>query len=318
MLRDAPADGPEVEAARGRGRGRGRRRKPRGGSGPHMTPHGRPCCLRPRTVVDGHERVCASCGTVHEERLPDAGPAPGERAASGLLAARVRVDNEGAVGTRDISPPSVLRSRRHRRMLEGARDPFDAMLQRACGLLSLPPACCRRAAHVARVVRGRCAGGATLRRACVAYFAIYRTCAEYGIGAGEADMAAAVRAAFAVRRTFRPRRAVFAVEAVLVESGGIGECIGDGRPPRGGGDGGHDGGAPRRPCAAAASAEEAYSAHLGRIASEPLRRSALRLYDSGAPIAVAVEIARRLELIGAGAPAPADRAAPVAATAVAT
>lgn len=330
MLRDAPADGPAVEAARGRGRGRGRHRKrrqgPRGGSGPHMTPHGRPCCLRPRTVVDGHERVCASCGTVHEERLPDAGPAPGERAESGLLAARVRVDNEGAVGTRDISPPSVLRSRRHRRMLEGARDPFDAMLQRACGMLSLPPACCRRAAHVARAVRGRCAGGATLRRACVAYFAIYRTCAEYGIGADEADMAAAVRAAFAVRRTFRPRRAVFAVEAVLVESGGIGECIGDGRPPGGGecaGDGGRVGGATRLSCAAAedtaadtAADEGAYSAHLGRIASEPLRRSALRLCDSGAPIAVAVEIARRLELIGAGAPAFAGRAA-VAAAAVA-
>lgn len=219
-----------------------------------MTPSGRPpCCLRPRMLVDGHERVCSSCGTVHEERLPDDGPSQGGRAESGLLAARVRVDNEDAVGTRDISPPSVLRSRRHRRMLEGARDPFDAMLQRACGLLSLPPACCRRAAHIARMVRGRRAAGAALRRPCVAYFAIYRTCAEYGIGASESDMSGAVRAAFAVRRTFRPRRAVFAVEAVLVEAGGIGECLGDGRPRAGEEDGGAgDGegrgaGAPRPP-----------------------------------------------------------------------
>ena len=263
-------------------------------------------------VVDGHERVCSSCGTVHEERLPDAGPSQGERAESGLLAARVRVDNEGAVGTRDISPPSVLRSKRHRRILEGARDPFDATLQRACGLLSLPPACCRRAAHIARAVRRRCAGGAHLRRACVAYFAIYRTCAEYGVGAAEADMAGAVRAAFAVRRTFRPRRAVFAVEALLVESGGIDECLGDSRPyGDGGGDGsggdgsGGDGGGGRRPHGAEAG--EA-AARLKTIASEPLRRSALRLCDSGAPLAVAVEIARRLELIGAGSAAPAATA----------
>ena len=281
-----------------------------------MTPSGRPpCCLRPRMLVDGHERVCSSCGTVHEERLPDDGPSQGGRAESGLLAARVRVDNEDAVGTRDISPPSVLRSRRHRRMLEGARDPFDAMLQRACGLLSLPPACCRRAAHIARMVRGRRAAGAALRRPCVAYFAIYRTCAEYGIGASESDMSGAVRAAFAVRRTFRPRRAVFAVEAVLVEAGGIGECLGDGRPRAGEEDGGAKGeegrgaGAPRPP----PGAESEAASRLRRIASEPLRRSALRLCDSGAPLAIAVEIARRFELIGAGAGA----AAPASPAAVA-
>ena len=277
-----------------------------------MTPPGRPCCLRPRTVVDGHERVCSSCGTVHEERLPDDGTSQGERAESGLLAARVRVDSEGAVGTRDISPPSVLRSKRHRLMLEGARDPFHATLQRACGMLSLPPACCRRAAHVARAVRSRCAGGAHLRRACVAYFAIFRTCAEYGIDADEADMAGAVRAAFVVRRAFRPRHAIFAVEAVLVESGGIDECIGDGGrggdgDGDGGGDGDGDGNVRPQPCAGAAACH----ARLGRIASEPLRRSALRLFDSGAPLAVAVEIARRFELIGAGTAPPAGRAAPV-------
>lgn len=273
-----------------------------------MTPSGRPpCCLRPRMLVDGHERVCSSCGTVHEERLPDDGPSQGGRAESGLLAARVRVDNEDAVGTRDISPPSVLRSRRHRRMLEGARDPFDAMLQRACGLLSLPPACCRRAAHIARMVRGRRAAGAALRRPCVAYFAIYRTCAEYGIGASEADMSGAVRAAFAVRRTFRPRRAVFAVEAVLVEAGGIGECLGDGRPHGGEegrgakGEEGRGAGALRPP----PDAESEAASRLRRIASEPLRRSALRLCDAGAPLAIAVEIARRFELIGAGSAAPA-------------
>ena len=276
-----------------------------------MTPSGGPpCCLRPRTVVDGHERVCSSCGTVHEERLPDDGASQGERASSGILAARIRVDNEGAVGTRDISPRSVLRSKRHRQILEGARDPFEATLQRACGLLSLPPACCRRAAHIARAVRGRCAGGAPLRRACVAYFAIYRTCAEYGIAAAEADMAGAVRAAFAVRRTFRPRRAVFSVEALLVESGGIDECIGDGRLRPGADSSGADKESrARRPAGARAGA----AAPLKRIASEQLRRSALRLCDSGAPLAVAVEIARRLELIGAATPAPAGRAPAAAA-----
>ena len=283
---------------------------------------GRPCCLRPRIVIDGHERVCSSCGAVAEERLPDAGgggPDGGGRAESGLLAARVRVDDEGAVGTRDISPPSVLRSRRHRRMLEGARDPFDAALQRACGILSLPPACCRRAAHIARAVRSRCAGGMPLRRPCVAYFAIYRTCAEYGTGASEDEMAGAVRAAFAVRRTFRPRRAVFAVEALLVESGagpagraggggGVDGCLGGGAGLDGGeedeeeegvgGEGGGGAGGMRPPTDA-----EAAASRLRRIASEPLRRSALRLCDSGAPLALAVEIARLLEPIGAAAPA---------------
>lgn len=282
-----------------------------------MTPSGRPqCCLRPRMLVDGHERVCSSCGTVHEERLPDDGPSQGGRAESGLLAARVRVDSEGAVGTRDISPPSVLHSRRHRRMLEGARDPFDAMLQRACGLLSLPPACCRRAAHIARMVRGRRAAGAPLRRPCVAYFAIYRTCAEYGIGAAEADMSGAVRAAFAVRRTFRPRRAVFAVEALLVESGGVDECLRGGRPRAGGEEGicnAEEGGGPAGGALRPPDAEDEAGSRLRRITSEQLRRSALRLCDSGAPIAVAVEIARRFELIGAGAAAPATAAAAVAA-----
>lgn len=303
MLRDAPADGAAVRPAR---RGRGRE------AGQDMTrTDGRPCCLRPRIVLDGHEMVCSACGAVADERLPDSGGGRDSgRAESGVLAARVRVDCEDAVGTRDISPPSVLRSRRHRRMLEGARDPFDAALQRACGMLSLPPACCRRAAHIARAVRARCAGGAPLRRPSVAYFAIYRTCAEYGTGASEADMAGAVRAAFAVRRTFRPRHAVFAVEALLVESGGgegVDGCLGAGAGAGGGGGGdegggreargeGEGGGGMRPPTDA-----EAAASSLRRIASEPLRRSALRLCDAGAPLALAVEIARRLEPIGAAA-----------------
>lgn len=270
--------------------------RPRGGGGC--------CCRRPRVVRDDHEMVCASCGTVSEERLPEAAAQPGGRAESGLLAARVRADDEGAVGTRDVSPPSVLRSRRYRRMLEGARDPFGAALQRACGMLSLPPACCRRAARIAGAVRARCAGGAgpggapPLRRPCVAYFAIYRTCAEYGVGASEGEMAGAVRAAFAVRRAFRPRRAVFAVEALLVESGGMEGCLGG--PGRGGGG---EEEAAAAVGAGPAAGDAADAARLRLIGSEQLRRSALRLRDSGAPIAVAVEIARRMELIGAGAAA---------------
>ena len=281
--------------------------RPRGGGG------GRGCCPRPRVVRDDHEMVCASCGTVSEERLPEAAAQPGGRAESGLLAARVRADDEGAVGTRDVSPPSVLRSRRYRRMLEGARDPFGAALQRACGMLSLPPACCRRAARIAGAVRARCAGGAgpgggpPLRRPCVAYFAIYRTCAEYGVGASEGEMAGAVRAAFAVRRAFRPRRAVFAVEALLVESGGMEGCLGGTER----GDDGRDGAPAAAPAAGAgpAAAAAADAALLRLVGSEQLRRSALRLRDSGAPIAVAVEIARRMELIGAGATAAAVAAA---------
>ena len=278
--------------------------RPRGG--------GRGCCPSPRVVRDDHEMVCASCGTVSEERLPEAAAQPGGRAESGLLAARVRADDEGAVGTRDVSPPSVLRSRRYRRMLEGARDPFGAALQRACGMLSLPPACCRRAARIAGAVRARCVGGAgpgggpPLRRPCVAYFAIYRTCAEYGVGASEGEMAGAVRAAFAVRRAFRPRRAVFAVEALLVESGGMEGCLGG---PERGDDGREGAPAPAAAAGAGAAAAAAADAALLRlVGSEQLRRSALRLRDSGAPIAVAVEIARRMELIGAGATAAAAAA----------
>lgn len=312
MLRHAPAHAGAVGPAEGGGpRMTAAPCGPGGGGGGGSRPR-RGCCRRPHIVRDDHEMVCASCGTVSEERLPEAAAQDGGRAESGLLAARVRADDEGAVGTRDVSPPSVLRSRRHRRMLEGARDPFGAALQRACGILSLPPACCRRAARIAHAVRARCAGGAgpgggsPLRRPCVAYFAIYRTCAEYGVGASEDEMAGAVRAAFAVRRTFRPRRAVFAVEALLVESGGMEGCLGAG-PERGGGSGGGGsggGGGPSAvPVAAAAGppADAADAARLRLIGSEQLRRSALRLRDSGAPIAVAVEIARRLELIGAGA-----------------
>ena len=296
VLRDAPADGAAVGPVEGV---RADMTFPSGRIRP------RACCPRPRIVVDGHEAVCASCGTVGEERLPDDGSGREERAESGLLAARVRVGDEAAVGTRDVSPPSVLRSKRYRRIFEGARDPFDATLQRACGMLSLPPACCRRAAHVARAVRARCAGGAPPRRACVAYFAIYRTCSEYGIGASEDEMAGAVRAAFAVKRAFRPRRAVFAVGALLAESGGEGECVGSGGDAdaeegadAAGGEGGGGG-----PACGPPTAAEAAASRLRRIGSEPLRRSALRLSDSGAPLAVAVEIARRMELIAPAASA---------------
>ena len=305
MLRDAPADGAAVRPGEGV-----RADMTFPGPSPSGRIRPRACCPRPRVVVDGHEAVCASCGTVREERLPDDGSGREGRAGSGLLAARVRVGDEAAVGTRDVSPPSVLRSKRYRRMLEGARDPFDATLQRACGMLSLPPACCRRAAHVARMVRARCAGGAPPRRACVAYFAIYRTCSEYGIGASEDEMAGAVRAAFAVKRAFRPRRAVFAVGALLAESGGEGECLGgggdagaEGRAEAVGGEGGGGGDGACGPACGPPTAAEAAASRLRRIGSEPLRRSALRLSDSGAPLAVAVEIARRMELIAPAAPA---------------
>lgn len=239
------------------------------------------CCLRPAVVEDGHESVCTSCGTVHEERRPDAGPDRPERAESGVQAARLRPGDEAAVGTRDVSPRSVVRSKKYRRILEGTRDPFEAALRRACGMLSLTPACCGRAAHLARAARARCARTAPVRRACVAYFAIYKACSEHGMRIAEADMAGAVCAAFAVRRRFRPRRAVFAVESILVESGGLEEVLGAGP---GGLDGGPGGG----------------PACLRRIGSEPLRRSALRLSDSGTPLGAAVEMAMRLELIGDG------------------
>ena len=261
------------------------------------------CCLRPAAVEDGHESVCTSCGTVLEERRPDAGPDRPERAESGVQAARVRAGCEAAVGTRDVSPRSIMRSKKYRRILEGARDPFEAALRRACGMLSLPPACCGRAAHLARAARARCGRTAPVRRACVAYFAIYKACAEYGIRSTEDDMAGAVRAAFSVKRRFRPRRAVFAVESILVESGGLEGVLGaDAAGPAG----------PAGPAGAGAAC-------LRRIASEPLRRSALRLSDQGTPLEAAVEMAMRFELIGGGGgvlhAAPAGRAPPAAAAA---
>ena len=214
-------------------------------------------------------------------------PEPADGAPAGAPAsARVSVQKEGDVGSADLSPSSILRSKRHRDILNARsrRSPFEAGLLRACATLRLSPACCRRAAYLSRLVTGAAGRSA---RGNLAFFSIYRACLEYGVrSAGEADMAAAVRAAFGLRRRIRPMRALFAVESVLIQHGREWRAglEGAGRQEHG-------------PCPEAGP-ERRRRALLLSIRSEPLRRSALRLHEGGTSMRGAVGIVRRHELVG--------------------
>ena len=167
------------------------------------------CCKNPRLVYTDEEVVCSNCGVTR----------PGEEmeVVEHEPVTKVLVSEEERLGSPDIAPSSILRSKKHANILRTRTNPMEKKMADACNKLGLHQGASRRALNIFKRlmdVRKGCTGG----YGGIAFFALYQTCREYGIRHKNDDYSKAVSDAFSLRRRIRPQKAIFQCESMMLSN----------------------------------------------------------------------------------------------------
>ena len=163
------------------------------------------CCKNQKLIHTDIDVVCTVCGTVSDEQIQTAPTA---------CKSKIIACDENRMGTAQISPSSILRSRTHRNILESRTNPYDKKLYDACSILKIGQNHCRRALYIFRAVQEI----KKMQHGITALFSIYQTCKENGIRATDKEIADAVTEAFDLKREIRPMKAIFAVRMAILDS----------------------------------------------------------------------------------------------------
>ncbi len=216
------------------------------------------CCSNKRLVHAGIDLVCSGCGVIHDQIIePD--PVPTK--------SKVIPCDESRVGSADISPRSILRSRRYRNILESRRNPYEKKLFDCCAALSINRNLTRRAIYLFHAIRST----KKTPIAIVAFFSVWQTCRENDISTDNDTIILAIQKSFSLKRPIKPKNAIFVAESVLLDSAKKIHL---------------------------ASTKPTDDSNLKRINSEAWRRAALRLSSKCDSVKTAVDI---IEYIGVDA-----------------
>ncbi len=217
------------------------------------------CCTDQKLVYTDTDVVCSSCGIISDDIIESA-PVSQK--------SKVIACDESRMGSADICPSSILHSKKHRNILESRQNPYEKKLFDCCTDLGINHNCTRRALYLFRAILHT----RKIPLGIAAFFVIFQTCRENNVLMKNDTIISSVLGCFSLKRTIRPKRAIFVARSVLLDAKKqIPLC----RP------------------------DDTDSVHLRKIDSEVLRRCALRLSDMSNGVQTAVNV---IECMGVDAP----------------
>lgn len=166
------------------------------------------CCKKQRLIHTDTDIVCSACGRVFDKIIETS------NTADSSSKSKVIPCDESRIGSADISPSSILRSQKHRNILESRQNPYEKKLFDACNILLIPQPYCRRILYLFRAIlhTKKIALGAA------AFFSIYQTCKENRIRITDHAITAKIQECFSLKRPIKPKKAIFLAKSVLLDS----------------------------------------------------------------------------------------------------
>ena len=162
------------------------------------------CCTNPRIVETNTDMVCTSCGVVSVNVVEAEAP---------TQLSKVIPCDESRIGSKDISPSSILHSKKHRNILESRVNPYEKKLFDTCNALKIPSNGIRRATYLFQTIRNT----KKIPLGNNAFFCIWQTCRENEIDLEEEKISATVRECFALKRPIRTKKAIFLAQSILLD-----------------------------------------------------------------------------------------------------
>ena len=163
------------------------------------------CCISPRLVHADSDVVCSNCGVVSDDLI---------EGSEVMQTSKIMPCDESRLGSADISPSSILHSKRQQIILKSRQNPYEKKLYDVCSALSLSHNTTRRALYLFRAIRQT----KKIPLANTAFFCIWQTCKENGIDVENNAIISAVTQCFALIRVIRPKKAIFMAQSVLLDS----------------------------------------------------------------------------------------------------
>lgn len=162
------------------------------------------CCGRPNLVETNEEVVCQTCGRCVDQLVAPEQHEP---------LSKVSVSDEGALGSQEIAPRTILNSRRHANILRSNKMPKEKKLADACTKLNLHQSAARRGLHIFRRLMDTGVPGTGE----IAFFSIFQACREFGVHISHSEIKAAINDAFSLHRPIKPQKAIFRCESIIME-----------------------------------------------------------------------------------------------------
>ena len=162
------------------------------------------CCTDQKMIHTDTDIVCANCGIISINVVED-DPL--------LQKSRVIPCDEARVGSSDISPSSILHSKKQRNILESRINPYEKKLFDTCDALHISSNGIRRALYLFATIRNT----KKIPLGNNAFFCIWQTCKENSIDLEDEEISATVRECFSLKRSIRTKKAIFMARSVILD-----------------------------------------------------------------------------------------------------
>ncbi len=162
------------------------------------------CCTNQKLVYTDTDIVCSNCGVL-SDGIIEFYPAAQK--------SKVIPCDESRIGSADISPSSILHSKKHRNILESRSNPYEKKLFDVCSALHINHNGIRRAMYLFAAIRNT----KKISLGVSAFFCIWQTCRENHIPMSNDIIISTIQEYFALKREIRPKKAIFVAQSVLLD-----------------------------------------------------------------------------------------------------